>query len=94
MKTPLSSRVRFALLATAVLLIFGCATNRQSQAPEPRGIIVEGEVIQPTGSRISHVVKKGDPAGIANDMPGTVNGTRDLAHEQNDIAPQFPVGGP
>ena len=81
------------MVAAACLLSAGCASTRQSGVPAQPGVVVEGEVVRPTGSRLSHVVQKGNPAGIANDMPGTVTNTRGIERDQNDILPQGPIGG-
>ncbi len=86
-------RALFVMLAVTPLLNLGCASTRRSATPDPQGVVVEGELVQSTGSRISHVVKKGNNGGVANDMPGTVTGTKGLEREQNDMIPQSPISG-
>jgi hypothetical protein len=93
MKSSPRDQFLFIMLSAACLLSSGCASTRQSNAPDPQGVIVECEVVHPTGSRLSKVVPKGNPAGIAKDMPGTVTGTRGIERDQNDILPQGPMGG-
>ncbi|MBI5768490.1 MAG: hypothetical protein HZA93_11890 [Verrucomicrobia bacterium] len=76
----------------AGLFAGGCATTN----PPTNGTsaaVVEGEAVYPTGSRISRVVKKGDAAGIAKDMPGGSTGTNNLEREANDFRPQAPITG-
>jgi hypothetical protein len=94
MKSSPRDHFLFILVAAACFLSAGCATTGQSNVPDPRGVIVEGELVRPTGSRLSHVVQKGAPAGIANDMPGTATSGRVLEREQNDILPQGSIRGP
>jgi hypothetical protein len=90
---PPSFRVSLIPVFTlAGLLISGCATTNQP-ANGPAATIVEGETVYPTGSRISRVVKKGDAAGVAGDMPGGSTGTRNLEKEANDFRAQAPITG-
>ncbi len=94
---PLShSRMQWTVLSVgiAALLAGGCATaNQRAHGTAAATETVEGEAAYPTGSRISHVVRKGAPAGIAKDMPGGVTSSRNIEREQNDFQPQMPVGG-
>ena len=82
-----------ALVTLAGLLAGGCATTNPPANGATAGATVEGEAAYPTGSRISHVVRKGAPAGVAKDMPGGSTGTTNIEREQNDFRPQFPITG-
>jgi hypothetical protein len=93
MKSSPRDHFPFFMVAAACLLSAGCASTRQPGVPAQPGVIVEGEVVRATGSRLSQVVQKGGPAGIAKDMPGVVTNGRGLEREQNDMQPQSPIGG-
>lgn len=69
-----------------MVLAAGCATDPSKHAQTPAdAVYVEGETVTPTGSRISHTVRKGQPAGVAGGMAGGVVGGGTIAHEQNDV---------
>ena len=81
------------LLALATLCTNGCTSSASKSG---NGVVVkeaDTEVTRATGSRISRRVLKGGTAGPVNDMSGTVIGAGAIAREQNDIQPQFPMGG-
>ena len=80
--------LRLAVMTVIAAFVAGCATSAD-RGPEPTGIVVEGEVVQQTGSRISHIVRKDGPAGIAADRPGMVSGSGRIQSEQNDFRSQY-----
>ncbi len=80
--------LRLVIISLSASIAAGCAQSAH-QRYSPTAVYVEGEVVQQTGSRISHVVRKGGPAGIAEDRPGMVSGTGRIEHEQNDMLSQY-----
>lgn len=86
----------FAALLGVGFVGGGCAAVRRSaesrSGAEEYRIIVPGELVRPTGSRISRVVPKNGPAGVARDMPGFISGSGYIGREQADMMPQKPMG--
>jgi len=80
--------LRLAIITISAAIAAGCVTSA-NRGTAPAAVYVEGEMAQQTGSRISHVVRKGGPAGIAEDRPGMVSGTGRIEHEQNDMLSQY-----